>query len=129
MDEPEEQFGCDSCWPESAEDAYDASRELQTTMILVEESHYIVRVVGCGSCGQRFLTVFTELIDWEDGEDPCSRRRLPLTERQSQMLWKDPPPHLLTAIAPTRKCLAFDWPKHGDRQIFWARGLQIGPHD
>ena len=129
MGEAEEEFGCDICWPASAEAAYGALRKLQTVSDLTDESHFIVRVVACQSCGQRFLTVFTEMIDWEDGEDPCSRRRLPLTERQAQMLWKEPSEELLTAIAPSRKCLAFDWPKGGAKSVRWVQGLQILPHD
>lgn len=122
-------FGCATCWPASAEEAYAAWKAASTVTELVHESHYIVRVVACQSCGQHFLNVFTELIDWDDGEDPCSRRRVPLTPQEAESLAGYPTEQQLTSLAGERKCLAFDWPKDKPKAVYWTRGLLIGPHD
>lgn len=129
MADKEQDFGCPACWPESAEQAYEAWQVPTNVRDLVNESHFIVRVVACGSCGQHFLNVFTELIDWDDGEDPCSRRRVPLTREQAETLTDYPGEQRLTVMVADRKCLAFDWPKDKPRAVYWTRGLLIGPHD
>ena len=123
------EFGCATCWPASAEEAYAAWQAASTVTELIDESHYIVRVVACHSCGQHFLTVFTELIDCENGQDPCSRRRLPLTPQEAELLTGCPTEQQLTALAGDRKCLVFDWPKDEPKAVYWTRGLLIGPHD
>jgi hypothetical protein len=122
-------FGCATCWPATAEAAYASWQEADPVKELVDESHYIVRVVACRTCRQHFLNVFTELIDWDDGEDPCCRRRIPLTPKEAQSLTGDVSEQQLMALAPGRKCLAFDWPKDGPTSVYWTQGLRIGPHD
>jgi len=39
-------FGCDTCWPASAEGAWKARRQLVVLSSLVDESHFIVRLSG-----------------------------------------------------------------------------------
>ena len=122
-------LGCATCWPAAAEEAYAAWQAASTVTELIDESHYIVRIVACHSCGQHFLNVFTELIDWDGGEDPCSRRRLPLTPQEAVSLTGHPTEQQLTSLAGDRKCLAFDWPKGEPKAVYWTRGLLIGAHD
>ena len=129
MADLQQEFGCAKCWPASADNAYRVTPGLSRVTELIDDSHYIVRVVSCAACGQRFLTVFTEMIDWDDGEDPCSRRRAPLTAQEAESLSGEPSAQQLTALVGNRKCLAFDWPKDKPRAIYWTRGLLIGPHD
>ena len=40
-------------------------------------------VLQCRRCDQRFLSVFTETIDWQDGEDPQQWAVLPITNEEA----------------------------------------------
>jgi hypothetical protein len=62
--------GCAACWAEEADAAWAAHRGLTAEARLVDESHFDVALLRCPACGQRFASVFTERIDWVNGEDP-----------------------------------------------------------
>ncbi len=80
-DEPiAEVFGCENCWPSSPEGADAAYRALTREADLIDESHFHVMIRACSSCSQRFLSIFTEMIDWVDGDDPQYWTLLPITE-------------------------------------------------
>jgi hypothetical protein len=121
--------GCELCWPASPAEADLASRGLQAVTTLVDESHYIVRVSACTACGQRFLHVFTETIDWADGDDPCVRARLPVTESELLNLGGSPSEAALSQLAPSRRYLCSDAPKGTPATTSWRYGLQVGRHD
>jgi len=60
---------CSHCALESND--FDSLRSrLQLVESFIEESHYSVRLLNCPNCGSRFLSVFSEEIDWVDSEDP-----------------------------------------------------------
>jgi len=42
----------------------EARRALDFEAELIDESHVHVAILACGQCGQRFVSVFTETIDW-----------------------------------------------------------------
>ena len=65
--------GCAICFPAEPVDLppLDIVRELAS------ESHFIVSVKQCASCGQRFVSVFCERIDWARGADPQTRVVVP----------------------------------------------------
>jgi hypothetical protein len=62
-------FGCPHCFNPEAQSAWEASDSLVRVSEIVSESHFIVNLYACSSCGQRFLRVFTEMINWGGGED------------------------------------------------------------
>jgi hypothetical protein len=53
--------------------AKEAIRKAQHIAGLVDESHFIVSIRRCVRCGQHFLIMFCERIDWADGDDPQTR--------------------------------------------------------
>jgi hypothetical protein len=120
------------CWPASATDAANALPALDIKSMLVDESHFIVSVRTCPKCSQAFLSVFTETVDWTDGEDPQSRTLMPLTE---QDLGKLSQPGLgiervIASLAPERWSLQMDWPKGQEQSNFyWSTGIRVGSHD
>lgn len=126
-------FGCTQCWPADAAAAAQVRQVLARQERLVDESHYGVSILGCPHCNQRFVSVFTETIDWEDGEDPQASTLLPLTEaeaadlvlRRSSLSEGD-----LNALAPQRRSLLSDFPKGATASlVFWGTGLLVGRHD
>jgi hypothetical protein len=129
---PDETFGCEHCWPASAEAADKARRALVHAAQLIDESHFIVSVRTCSHCAQAFLQVFTETIDWVDGEDPQSTTVLPLTRAEASGLQAraaDLGEGDLDGLGQDRRSLRHDFPKGEEPRVFWSRGLRVGPHD
>lgn len=52
------------------------------TGMLIDDSHFIVRVARCGVCGRAWLSVFTESIDWTGGDDSQRWMYTPLSEEE-----------------------------------------------
>ena len=88
-------------------------------------------VLACPNCSQRFLSVFTETIDWVDGEDPQYWTTLPITPAESADLAKHSPPGEvdINAIGHGRRCLQHDSPKGVSPRSCWGNGILVGPHD
>ncbi|MEJ2340427.1 MAG: hypothetical protein P8Y10_16340 [Gemmatimonadales bacterium] len=127
-----EEFGCSRCWPTSPSAAWRARRRLTREAELIDESHYHVMILGCDRCGQRFVSVFTELIDWIDGEDPQYWTLLPITEGEAGELLQTgdrTTEAQLNALGPDRRCLMHDYPKEGPKRTKWGSGIWVGPHD
>ena len=127
-----QEFGCDRCWPADARAAWGARDGLSRLKELVDESHFIVTVLACPRCAQRYVSVFTEMIDWVDGNDPQYWILLPITEAEAEGLMR-PEASLnetgLNALGRERRSLQRDHPKAGPPRVFWGRGIFVGPHD
>lgn len=122
-------FGCDTCWPDNAEQAWINHASLDITRRLVDESHYIVKLHQCPHCQQAFVSVFSERIDWIDGEDPQDRQVMPLTSDEYQVLQHAPDDQALYELAPQRQSLHWQFPKGADPRVAWSHGLHRVPHD
>ncbi len=98
---------------------------------IVSESHFSVRLRVCRNCGQQFLTVFTETIDWHGGEDPQFWTVMPVTIYEATMLSlaTDSIEGAVAKIPSDRRSLCHDFPRDGDPKSFWSKGIFIGPHD
>ena len=126
-----EPFGCGRCWPADAEAAWQAMPELRIARRLIDESHFMVKLRTCERCGQGFVSVFTETIDWQDGEDPQLWSLMPVTPDESVGL-QDAGRALVAVlheVAPGRRSLCRDFPKGGPPRSFWSQGIVIGPYD
>jgi hypothetical protein len=129
---PEQNFGCEECWHEDASLAYEAFRALKIDSYLIDESHYIVTMRHCLHCSQKFLTVFTETVDYLDGDDPQYRIIIPLTTDESEklihtgdsILSKD-----LESVGTKRRSLRWDHPKGANASVYWDIGIQVRHHD
>ena len=123
--------GCPHCWPPSPDAAWAARSRLERAREVVDESHFHVMILACRACGQRFVSVFTETIDWADGEDPQSWTLLPLSREEAEGLARarSVEPRDLEALGPGRRSLRFDHPKGEPSRIYWATGCAVVPHD
>ena len=94
---------------------------------LVDESHFIMTLKAC-ECGQRFLDVFAERIDWVNGEDPQERLLVPIdADAFARFVAGD---HSLTGLGDDRDHLWTDWLSGGEQRAQWLRApLLIPPHD
>ena len=99
---------------------------------LVQESHYGVQITAC-TCGQRFVMVFTERIDWQGGEDPQDWLVMPIDEAEAARLSacaEAELPRVLAELGRARRFLVRTFPTHGAIRAWWREGgFAIGPHD
>lgn len=129
--ESTETFGCETCWPESADAAWEKSRQCKIYNYLIDESHFIVSLRKCPDCEQSFVSVFTETVSWSDGEDPQYRTVMPLTKQEVAELEAATQDieDMLQALAPKRRSLKIDFPKRVGMTQYWSQGIRIGSHD
>ena len=132
MPTPDETFGCPQCWPADAEAAWRARAKLVPAHDLIDEEHFRLTVRACRGCGQQFLSVFTETIDWDGGDDPQYWTLMPLAKEEAAhlvALGDALDGAALSAIGSDRRCLQRDHPKDKPERTYWGHGLCIGPHD
>lgn len=127
-----QEFGCDFCWPADAGAAWAARAALTRLKQLIDESHFIVALLACPRCAQRYVSIFTELIDWGTGNDPQYWTLLPLTATEAEDLIQQGPALdelSLNALGRGRRALQRDYPKAGPPRVYWGSGGLVGPHD
>jgi len=120
-------FGCPRCYGDDAEHAWAFYEDgLVVERELAGEPHFIVQLRRCAECGQQFVWVFSESVDWEGGEDAQHRSVVPISEDEAQAL-----EHLgglveaesLAALGAGRRYLVTDWPKGAEHAtIDWSTG-------
>jgi hypothetical protein len=120
-----DQTGCDHCLPDDAAAAWEAQRGHVTLARPVDESHHSVTLLACRHCGQRFVKVFAETIDWVDGEDPQHWRLMPVSAEEAGQLMAGPDPVAL----PHRRSVAVDHPKEREATVHWGWGVEVRCHD
>ena len=127
-----QEFGCEPCWPTDAPAAWRARDGLNRLKELIDESHFIVAILVCPQCDQRYVSIFTEMIDWVDGEDPQYWTLMPITEAEAEGLIHQDTSLIeisLNALERGRRSLRRDHPKAGPPRVFWGNGVVVGPHD
>jgi hypothetical protein len=124
--------GCEHCWPSSADAAWKARGGLTHAAELIDESHYHVMMLACPHCGQRFLSVFTEKIDWSGGDDAQYWTVVPVTESEAAELARRGPELTeieINSLGPDRKSLLRNCPTGEGPYEFWSKGTTVSPHD
>lgn len=132
MTETLDSFGCQKCLPTRAEEAWNAVRDLGIYARLVDESHFNILLRRCSACGQQFVSVFAETVDWSDGEDPQAWTVLPISEQEAASLQAATEQDVISGVYsrwPDRCSLCFDHPKNEEATIVWSRGIRARPHD
>jgi len=127
-----EHRGCDRCWPDIAEAAWDARSHLKRLEFIVDDTHLIVSLLACEACGQKFLSIMTETIDWVDGDDPQHWVSIPVTPDEASKLVAAGEKRLhqvLSDIDHDRRSLHRDAPKGSVATSYWASGISIAWHD
>jgi hypothetical protein len=128
MLEPET-FGCQHCWPRNANAAWKARFLYKKEVDLIDESHFHVMILACSACAQRFVSVFTETIDREKGDDAQSWSLFPITDEERVRLSAAPSEGELERLASGRRCLEHDHPTGGKAHTSWKYWLYVGRHD
>jgi hypothetical protein len=127
-----ERVGCGRCWPASADAAWDFRQALVCEGELIDESHFHVMIFVCPYCSQPFVSIFTETVDWADGEDPQYWCVLPITRAEAADLWqrrRSVTEADLTLLGSGRASLHRNCPKREAPSSHWGVGISIGGHD
>jgi hypothetical protein len=120
--------GCAACWPQDAGAAWAAAENLTQSAPLVEDSHLTIGLARCPSCGQEYVSVFLEHVDWTDGDDAQYRTIYPLSRDESARLRSLAEADVITALNAldsNRRCLQRDHPKGEPASTTWGRGMWI----
>ena len=114
--------------------AREAIRKAKHIAGLVDESHFIVSILRCVRCGQHFLSLFCERVDWVDGDDPQTSVAVPVSEDEVRKLQTAniaaDENAILEIVANERRFLYHDTPKSAAETLAWkTRTLFISGHD
>ena len=127
-----QEFGCERCWPSDAWAAWKARDGLDHKSELIDESHFHVMILGCSACCQQYVSIFTERIDWQGGDDPQYWTLMPITDAEANDLIANRTAldeMSLNAVGRLRQSLRFDHPKGEPPNVFWGSGIFVGLHD
>jgi hypothetical protein len=114
-------FGCAQC--HGTEPVRPA--ELKRDQSLVSDSHFSVTLLWCQACDQRFVSIFTEFVDWNGGDDAQYWDLVPVTETEAAALrvqGEDQDLALLGRLGEGRRRLSSAWPTGGKKRIGWQTG-------
>ena len=114
--------------------ARDALRKAEHVVMLVDESHFGVSILRCVRCGQRFLSLFCERVDWAGSDDPQTRVVVPVSENEAARLQVEnvaaDENAILDIVGNERRFLYHDMPKGAAETLAWKTGLlSIPGHD
>lgn len=129
---PDRSPGCEHCWQDSADATWHSRSQLEQRAELIDESHFHVTVLACTRCGQSFLSVFSELIDWGQGDDSQAWTLLPITESEAASLKAAGARLQEAALYETwseRRSLRRMRGTGNSPTNVWARGVGRFPHD
>jgi hypothetical protein len=121
------QLGCPQCYGDDAEATatFFNTGGLATERKLVDDSHFVVSLRRCTDCGQAFVSIFTEFVDWSGGEDAQYRDVVPVTPAEAETV-RDQGEHVdlqfLGSLGEGRRRLSSDWPTGAGKRVGWRTG-------
>jgi hypothetical protein len=120
-------FGCTHCYGDDAEAAmaFLQNGRSPADRVIVDDSHFIVSLRHCVSCGQAFVSVFTEFVDWRGGDDAQYRDLVPVTADEAAAVLEQGEQvdlRFLGSLGEGRRRLSSDWPTGSDRRVGWRNG-------
>jgi len=98
---------------------------IETVRCVVDESHFTLHVLRCHNCGQLFIKVFTEFIDWHGGDDAQYWTVTPITADEATRLiaeGKDVDLQWVGSLGSGRRSLINDYPTGAPSRYAWRSG-------
>jgi hypothetical protein len=116
-------FGCRRCYGEDPRRVWAYYENgLAVEEELVFESHFLVQLRRCLECGQQFVWIFDEAVDWEGGEDAQRRQIVPVSATEAETVG-ELHHRVLAALGLDRRHLETDWPTAApDATVKWSTG-------
>ncbi len=100
---------------------------------MVGDSHFSAGIIKCEACGQQFLSVFAELIDWDDGDDSQASLWLPVFSAEARKLLQTEglaTERLIMEMKMQRRYLVNAKSKGNEAYATWYEGpFFVPPHD
>ena len=129
-----ENIGCATCFGDDADTALAHLRARPHDVRIVEDSHFMVRILTCERCAQPFVSVFCERIDWKDGNDPTETLYVPVSAAEADGLaaaGEAGAEQALCALSGPRRYLVRSWPADADEATvaFTNAAVHVPPHD
>ena len=124
-------YACTECLGDDAARPPQFLRGPADRQTLVDESHFRVTETACPTCGQIFLRVFAERIDFTAGDDPQQWIYYPLSpaELERCVTGGVVSEERIEAL-PSRRHLVVNHPKGGEKVAAWHVGRpHVAPHD
>jgi hypothetical protein len=120
-------FGCERCYGDDAATASAHYRAggLETQRRIVDDPHFIVSLRRCVACGQAFVSIFTEFVDWSGGDDAQYSDIVPVTSEEAATVvsqGENVEVRFLGSLGEGRRRLSSDWPTGGERRLAWRTG-------
>jgi hypothetical protein len=120
-------FGCAACYGEDPEAAWRHHvGDFEHDVYLADDSHFIVAIRHCRLCSQRYVSIFTEFVDWHGGQDAQYTTIVPITEDEAAVLTErgeHQDLEALGALGQGRRYLVSHWPSHArEKRIHWSSG-------
>ncbi|MFE7637674.1 hypothetical protein ACFU7Z_26895 [Kitasatospora sp. NPDC057518] len=124
MGRPMAEFGCAKCYGEDERAVWGRQREgFEHEAEVVDGSRFAVNLRRCLGCSQRFVWIFTEVVDWMGGDDAQYVTIMPVTPEEAAGLRSGTlRPHALGALGRDRRHLNHDWPTGGPARLHWRSG-------
>lgn len=128
------EFGCAACYGEDVETAMDhVLKHARESDRVVDHSHFGVSVRVCGECGQRFVMIFAEYVDWVRSEDPQYFDVVPVTENEAVQVVAAGAGISLDALGKLghgRRRMSSEWPSGEPKTVSWRSGwFSVRPGD
>ena len=116
-------FGCRRCYGEDPRVAWAYYEEgLAVEREFVGDSHFLVQLRRCADCGQQFVWIFGEAVDWQSGDDAQRREIVPVSATEAEAAGRLDYPSL-AALGVDRRYLETDWPTDAaDPLVEWSTG-------
>ena len=100
---------------------------------LIDESHLGAQLFRCAACNQDFLQIFTEVVDWEDGDDSQAWSVHPIEAELAERLKaarEEVDEAFLAGLGIEGRQLSSCYPRGSFKSVKWSDGpLVILPHD
>lgn len=127
--------GCGKCNAEDPEAAYAALSDSPRIDALISRAHFDIELLRCESCGQPWVYVYAEFVNFAGDEDPDYRDYVPISEEELRELTSledrsyDAITTRVKSLAEGRTRLQADWPVGADglRPRWTTEALVIAP--
>jgi hypothetical protein len=100
---------------------------------IVNESHFSICALKCRHCGAAWIEVFSELIDWDDGDDSQAWTFAPVTSSELDVLRRAGETRAESALHQLkldRRYIRRVDPRGNSRELYWVDGaVWLLPHD
>jgi hypothetical protein len=101
--------------------------------VIIADDHFSMSLRTCSQCGQSFLCVFSELVDWSNGDDSQAQHYIPISAEEAaafRVAGEQGAEKLLHNTKLERMHLLSTYPRGKDLSVEWRDGIVfLLPHD